>query len=163
MVTKDGTSPLRLTHFESHTGDPRLAPDGKSITFESSMKDGNSEIYILSLDNKNLDRLTNNPANDRSSAISHDGTRVVFSSDREREREQFVLYVVNRDGSGMTRLEPTGTSNLYPDFRPPVADGPKIAFQSGRDGKSAIYVMNADGSQNGMGRGKALSNMGFYG
>ena len=146
MVNKDGTSPVSLTHFESHIGDPRLAPDGKSITFESGMKDDNSEIYVLSLDDKSLDRLTNDPGDDRSSAISHDGTRVVFASDRGREREQFVLYVVNRDGSELTRLEPTGTSNLYPDFRPPVSTGPKIAFYSDRDGKAAIYVMNADGS-----------------
>ncbi len=146
MVNRDGTDPARLTHFESHIGDPRLAPDGKSITFESGMKDGNSEIYIMSLADKTVDRLTHNPADDRSSAVSHDGNRVVFASDRGREREQFVLFVMNRDGSGLTRLKPTGTSNLYPDFRPLLAREPRIAFQSSREGKSAIYVMNADGS-----------------
>ncbi len=33
-----------------------------------------------------------------------------------------------------------------PESQLSSADGPKISFHSGRDGKSAIYVMNADGS-----------------
>ncbi len=107
----------RLTHFEAHIGDPRMSPSGTQLTFESGMT-GNSEIYVTDADGSNPAQLTDNPADDRASAISPDGKRVVFCSDRDAEREAFELYVTNIDGSGLTKITATGTSNLYPTFAP---------------------------------------------
>ena len=56
-------------------------------------------------------RLTNNPADDGLAAWSPDGTRIAFGSDREGN---FDFYVMNADGSGLTRL----TINVVVDFRP---------------------------------------------
>jgi hypothetical protein len=50
---------------------------------------------------------------------------------------------MNPDGSGVSRLTDNTASDSTPDWSP---DGKQIAFGSNRDGKSAIYKMNADGS-----------------
>lgn len=54
-----------------------------------------------------------------------------------------AIYVVNADGTDLTKLTTDG-ANMYPSWSP---DGSRIAFASDRDaGNWDIYVMNADGS-----------------
>ena len=50
---------------------------------------------------------------------------------------------MNADGSGMTRLTNNPAGDLSPSWSP---DNTKIIFDSRRDGKWDIYVMDADGS-----------------
>jgi Tol biopolymer transport system component len=53
------------------------------------------------------------------------------------------VYVMNADGSGVTRL----TSDPAMDFDPAWSpDGARIAFRSHRDGNEEVYLMNANGS-----------------
>jgi TolB protein len=66
--------------------------------------------------------------------------QIAFFSDRDGNVE---IYVMNRDGTGQTRL----TNNAAGDRAPAVSpDGTRILFQSDRDGDGEVYVMNADGS-----------------
>ena len=62
--------------------------------------------------------MTDHTADDRSPAISHDGKQVVFSSDRDGEREQFELFIMEIDGSNLRKIETPGEANLYPSFAP---------------------------------------------
>src|SRR3989442_7570494 len=65
--------------------------------------------------------------------------KIAFGSDRDGNPE---IYVMNADGSGVTRL----TNNPATDFQLAWSpDGTKIAFRTDRDGNWEIYVMNADG------------------
>ena len=66
--------------------------------------------------------------------------RIAFASRRDGDRE---IYVMNADGSGVTRLTDNDASDGPPSWSP---DGQRIAFASDRDGDNEIYVMNADGS-----------------
>ncbi len=66
--------------------------------------------------------------------------RIAFLSERDGNGE---IYVMNADGSGLTRLTNNPASDLSPDWSP---DSKRIAFTSTRDGNFEIYVMNADGS-----------------
>ena len=66
--------------------------------------------------------------------------QIAFTSTRDGNYE---IYVMNADGSGVTRL----TNNSAYDFEPAWSpNGLRIAFRSRRDGNNEIYVMNADGS-----------------
>jgi Tol biopolymer transport system component len=72
-------------------------------------------------------------------AQSVSGT-IAFTSSRDGNNE---IYVMNADGSGVTRLTDNPAIDQDPAWSP---DGTRLAFTSTRDGNYELYVMNADGS-----------------
>ena len=68
--------------------------------------------------------------------VSHSG-RIVFTSDRDDDAE---IYVMNADGSGLTRLT---NDPAWDDSAVWSPDGSRIAFRSDRDGNEELYVMTA--------------------
>ena len=89
-------------------------------------------------------RRTTTSSNDWDPAWSPDGSKIVFTSNRNSNVHN--IYVMNADGTGLTRL----TTNDYGnDFTPAWSpDGSKIVFTSGRAPNEwyQIYVMNTDGT-----------------
>jgi TolB protein len=144
-MNANGSFQVRLTNANSDSR-PRWSPDGSKIAF-SSNRDGNDEIYVMNADGSGQVNLTNNPATDGSWEWSPDGTKIAFSSDRDRPGQMYVgpfqIYVMNADGSGVTRLTHDSASDVEATWSP---DGSKIAFASGTARGLQIYVMNADGS-----------------
>ena len=69
---------------------------------------------------------------------SPDGTRIVFTSNRDQQGE---IYVMNADGSGQKRLTRRPGDDWSPSFSP---DGTRIAFTQL---PGTIWVMNADGTR----------------
>ncbi|HEX7721294.1 MAG TPA: PKD domain-containing protein [Pyrinomonadaceae bacterium] len=71
-------------------------------------------------------------------------SKIVFATNRDGSMQ---IYVMNGDGSAITRLTSSGANDDYPRWSP---NGTKILFQSDRDhpdtGYMDIYVMNLDGS-----------------
>ena len=76
---------------------------------------------------------------------SLDGQKIAFTTWGDRQGSGGGdIYVTNADGSGRKRL----TTSPGPDSNPAWSpDGRRIAFASGRDGKTGIYVMNPDGTE----------------
>ncbi|TFH16658.1 DUF5050 domain-containing protein [Candidatus Bathyarchaeota archaeon] len=66
--------------------------------------------------------------------------KIALTSDRDGDSE---IYLIDIDGTGLTRLTNNSNSDEQPYWSP---DGSKIIFQSDRDGNMEIYVMNSDGS-----------------
>ncbi|MGH7256683.1 MAG: hypothetical protein ACREI3_13010, partial [Nitrospirales bacterium] len=60
---------------------PSLSPDGTKLAFATS-QDGNSEIYVLDLQSRALERVTFHRGADLSPSWSATGREVVFASDR---------------------------------------------------------------------------------
>ena len=152
----DGTR-LRLTDNGPFVfdGQPSWSPDGSRIAFVSS-RTGVFEIYVMSADGSEQTRVTDSRADglgldSTQPAWSPDGSRIAFTRNiRNPHTNDYEIYVVNPDGTGLRRL----TFNLTPDslfsnrndmgpnWSP---DGSRIVFASGRPGPLNIYSMDADG------------------
>jgi len=76
---------------------------------------------------------------DTAPALSPDGQRVAFMSDRDGNWE---IYVINSDGSGLRRLTDNAAQDGLPVWSP---DGRAIAFVSDRDEGWAVWVTLANG------------------
>jgi Tol biopolymer transport system component len=179
VMNADGSGVTRLTNTEADEGYPAWSPDGLTITFDSD-RDGNFEIYAMKPDGSNVRRLTTNAARDVSASWSPDGSTIVFMSDRDggfdlykasaapgaaAERVTrtgsawFPVYApaggalafhVGRDvhtmpvnGGEPTRLTRDPANGMYPSWSP---DGRSLAFMSWRNGRTEIFTMQANGS-----------------
>ena len=160
VMDADGGNPRRLTNNSDGDWDPSWSPDGERIVFLSD-RDGHGdgrasipEIYVMDANGRNQQNLTNNPNADRSPSWSPDGKRIVFESDRERNKDKphnGDIYVMDADGGNqqnLTNINPN--EDRYPSWSP---DGERIVFSSSREGHVEhnwdityeIYVMDADG------------------
>jgi TolB protein len=74
-------------------------------------------------------------------APSVHGNRVAFMSDRD---ENWEIYVVQGDGSGLMRLTDNAANDALPTWSP---DGQTIAFVSDEGGAWAVWAMSPDGSE----------------
>jgi uncharacterized repeat protein (TIGR01451 family) len=148
VMDADGSNRTQLTSgFDAGLS---WSPDGSKIAFSENLEPAGSDLYVMNEDGSGLTPLTNagasnNPPENRMPDWSPDGTEIAFSSTRDVSPPSFgEIYVMNADGSGVTRLTFGGTNSaLNPSWSP---DGTKIAFWSDRVTGGEIDVMNADGS-----------------
>src|SRR5712664_1174607 len=83
------------------------------------------------------------PGNNRHPVWSPDGTKIAFTSDF-RTTLPSNIYVMNADGTNVTRLLADAFAAYHPAWSP---DGTQIAFDSNRDGLvGSIYAINVDGT-----------------
>src|SRR5438445_7064369 len=109
VMNADGTGQTRLTNNDAYDFYPKWSPDGSKIAFVSNRDttDGTTEVYVMDADGSNPKRLTNNAGFESSLSWSPDGNKIAFSSDmatRETSMALNDIYVMNADGSGITRF-----------------------------------------------------------
>ena len=144
----------RLTHRPyGWDGEPSWTPTTVTGTPSDFMvfasdRDGNQEIYRLSLVDLAVTRLTyREQTADRFPSLSPDGTKVAFQSYVDNNWEIFVMDVA---GGNVKRLTFNPAHDTVPAWAP---DGSKIAFTSDRSGNTEIFTMSIDGTNK-----KNLSN-----
>jgi Tol biopolymer transport system component len=145
-VRKDGSH----QRFIARGSDPAWSPDGKRIVFVGprAPRVSKPEIYIMRADGTHIRRLTKNwNASDRSPAFSPDGKRIVFLSNRDATggAGNAEIWVMGTKGKHAVNLTRNPEIDDHPDWSP---DGSRIVFEraAGREPRVAIFVMNADGS-----------------
>jgi Tol biopolymer transport system component len=82
--------------------------------------------------------LTQHPAEDRSPAWSPDGRRLLFESDRDGNRD---IYVMAADGTGVQRLTHDEGEDAQPAWAP---DGRRIVFRSDRDAGTGLWKLDLE-------------------
>ncbi|MCB8958903.1 MAG: PD40 domain-containing protein [Ardenticatenales bacterium] len=118
---------------------PNPLATGGSVVF-SMRRDGNSDIYVLTIGRAEPVRLTNHPADDLYPAWSPDGRRIAFSSKRDGNWE---LYTLNLQTGVLRRV----TDNLAYDSAPSWSpDGEWLIYESYQHSNLDIYIIRADGS-----------------
>jgi len=91
---------IQLTYDPAADLAPVWSPDGTRIAFES-LRDGNSEIYVMDADGSNQANLTRHEADDHAPAWSPNGGFIAYESLRDGAQD---LYVMNTAGTGVARL-----------------------------------------------------------
>jgi Tol biopolymer transport system component len=126
------SSEQQITDYSERDSFGSVSPDGTKIVwrrvFAEEGKALNADIVVADIDGKNLKRLTNNSSFDSYPHWMKDSNRIMFSSNREGEHyEDFNIFVINIDGSGLkqltqtipeveqirARLSPDGTQVVY--------------------------------------------------
>lgn len=110
------------------------------------LADGSGQRRLNEFENGNKDFTPHGlNAPDDHPSFSHDGKRIVFTSNRAN-RDDWDIYVMDVNGTNVHRL-PGGTSpglDTEPVFSP---DDQLIAFSSTRSGNLGLWAMRADGSR----------------
>lgn len=108
------------------------------LSFNSN-RTGNHDIYIMDLNGKNLQNLTDHPAEDTEITWSPNGRSFAFVSTRDGNRDIYIMSVGLRLVRRMTKHPAHDRS---PAWSP---DGNWIAFQSYRTKEHHIYKIDING------------------
>jgi len=130
----------RLTYHFGADSTPTFSPDARQIAFVSD-RSGNPQIYVLDLKTTQARKLTNLNWCD-APAWSPTGEWIAFSG-RANRLDKMDIFLVDMTGMQIRQLTHGEGSNEDPSWS---TDGRLLAFSSTRDGRSQIYVMDADGS-----------------
>ncbi len=117
--------------------DEPVVEEPRIIIF-SSDRDGDFEIYSLDMDSETLTQLTFNTSTDKHPALSPEGTKIAFVSNRSGN---WAIHTMNADGTGVS-------SELYTLFDPAYGhpswspDASQIVF----DDDLELHIINSDGT-----------------
>jgi WD40 repeat protein len=145
FITTPGGEPINLTRNAAGDWDPTWSPTCAEPTKTcriafTSHRSGDSEIWTMDAQGRNLRNITQHPAWDYWPAWSPDGQALAFVSERDGDPELFIMALEAQEASQLTFNSET---DRLPTWSP---DGSRIAFAAVRNGVEEIHVINADGS-----------------
>jgi TolB protein len=141
MMDPDGKNQRQITHFNSTSIQPAVAPDGSKIAFTSYAR-GNPGIFVFSVDPVRDLRFYNQSASVNSSpSWTPDGKQIVYSSSAGGCCR---IFIANLDGRGFRNITGAGSLDTEPKVNPKT--GNDMVFASGRSGSEQLYRVNMDGT-----------------
>lgn len=142
IANLDGSSASQVTTGSNdQAGD--LSPDGTKIVYASEPQSGAAGIAVINVDGSGRTQLTT--GSDYVPSWSPDGSQIVFA--RGGIDNIMSIFVMNADGSGVQGLTVGFRNGVVNDYLPSWSfDGTTILFQRVTQARTALWEMNADGS-----------------
>ena len=152
VTSEPKTTPRSTPPATVYTDVPTAAPvpilPGYDLAMMSRIaKDAPWQIYAINSSTGKRLRLTYTSSNERTPKWSPDGRKLVFTSDRDGNREVYVMDLQDAtqdpDNTQLINL----TQHKDPDWQPAWSpDGKRVSFSSHRDQNWEIYFVDADGT-----------------
>lgn len=136
---RPASPPRLITESTFVDNGPAYSPDGKSLAFYST-RSGNHELWISSLDGKDVRQLTfRGMAFAGAPHWSPDGSLLVYDS-RDRVSD---VQIVPAAGGAVRRVTATPEEEAVPSFS---RDGHWLYYASNRSGRMQVWKSRVDGS-----------------
>lgn len=139
-MSPDRTGLTRLTNQWAIDSSPSWSPDGRKLAFVSSRL-GDPHIFVMNADGSEVTRMTFRGNYNTTPDWSPRGDLIAFTA--RDERNVFDIFTVDVNTKTIRRLTQDQGNNEEPSFAP---DGQHIVFTSTREGRSQVWVMAVDGS-----------------
>lgn len=138
----DAPGNVRRVTFTTEGADFDVAvhPTDSLIVYASTRHRDTADIYVKRVDGSAVTQLTNDPANDVMPAISPDGSKIAFASDRGGTWD---IYLMDIDGGQAVQVTNDRFQNLHPSFSP---DGKRLVYCTfgSSSGQWELVVINVD-------------------
>jgi len=152
----DGSGVRRLTTTPGYDGGAFFSPDGTKIVFRAHhpvdstelqqyrnllaqrlIRPNRMEIWTMNSDGSDQRQVTSLGGANFAPSFTPDGRRIIFSSNyrnpRGREAQNFDLFLINTDGSGLEQVTTAPEFDGFPMFSP---DGTKLVWASNRNAQT---------------------------
>ena len=129
-----------LTRGGTTDRQPTYSPDGAWLAFTSN-RSGNLDVWLMSVKDRSVRRVTDHPDDDWDPAFTGDGRRLLWTS---RRSGHFEIWMENLDGS-----EPRKITNDGRDAENATEsrDGRWIIYNSGNPDKRGVWRIHPDGTE----------------
>jgi Tol biopolymer transport system component len=135
LADKKGKNAVNLTKkLGGRSFKAAWAADESLIVFTNQQEDS-QDIYAVQADGSGLRQITNHPANEEAPALSPDGKYLLFSSNRDGNRNQ-ELYILDLATQVSTNITNTPDWELIGRWS---NDGKHIYYGSNKDGNWELY------------------------
>ncbi|WMW25410.1 DUF5050 domain-containing protein [Methanolobus sediminis] len=134
VMNTDGSDGVKLTET-ADSRNPAVSPDGSRLVY-ASRESGNYDIWIMSPDGSDKERLTDASGDESSPAWSPDGNTIVYSAMGD-------LFSIDVNAVRPVQLTSDTYSNIEPSYSP---DGNSIIYASNIGGDYDLWITSTDGS-----------------
>ncbi len=130
--------PIQLTSGDWDDRDPAVDPPGERVVF-SSHRDGNWDLYLLTLKTGDIRRLTQTAGFEGGPVWSPDGHWVAYEGNYDGD---FDIWILPVDGDqSPVQLTNDPAADIMPAWD---SGGRRIAFISDRQGSRDVYIADLD-------------------
>ena len=120
------SNPINVSQNKGYDNQPYFLPDGSGLLYSSAVEDGNTEIILYKLDNKEKKQLTSTPGSEYSPTMTPDG-------------KHFTSILLEKDGTQLLwkyNIE-TGTAQI-------AVEGLKIGYHCWYDRSTIVSFVLGD-------------------
>ncbi len=153
VMKPDGTGQRNLTVHPAEDVPACWSKSSKSIVFTSNrdsdyktlrVTPSPREIYLVKIETMQAINLTNNSGDDYNPAVSPDGNKILFLSDRidEQRKDYASIFVMKSTGKEVLQITDIKGEKSNISWSP---DGSEVIFQVNSGGTDYIYITDIKG------------------